>query len=81
MLKIEDFGGGEKGVHSDTLPYLTLIRNADEHKKTAGWHAYMDEPTYPCWMMEVEHRCDSTYYYFQMNDLQQLLELLKGVET
>lgn len=81
MIEIETFSNGEKEVSSDFLPTLTLIRNAEEHKKMAGWNYYMDEPSYPCWMLEVEYRCDSSYYYFTAEELQQLLDLLKEAKT
>lgn len=80
MLKLTRLDSGQLvGVESRNLPPLTLIENADDLKNFAGWHHwYNDEDiTYPCWGFEIEHRCDSDYYFLTIDELEELLKLLR----
>ncbi len=80
MIKVERGKDNQISfAKGEVLPYLTLLRTPEEFRQFSGWHHYLDTPQLPCWALEVEYRCDSDYYYFGIDDLEELTRILKEV--
>ncbi len=76
-MKIETNKDGSIDVHGDFLPYLVLLKDEQGFKSFAGWHSHLDMPTFPCFGLEIEYRCDSSFFYFTLEDLEDMIKLLK----